>query len=214
MMARCAVFLLLCLCGLPWRGLANPTNLINVPIAAIQDPGAFTVQWQQGLTNLTGDQALTGSLLSEFGVTSRVEAGCDWNNFGAGDQVEVDAKYQWRDPATHPWGAAVGLYNIGRRVQTFYYGVVSVMPPSPKAIDVHAGIGTDGTWHGLLGLTVPVNDRWIIYTDWITGTGGAFAIEPQYQFAPSWALSLIYQRNQGQDSRQLFLQLAYSGSVH
>jgi hypothetical protein len=192
---------------------AEPTSVYNVPVAEQVAFHEVSVQVQQDVIYLHGAAApRTTSLLTEFGLSHRVEAGLDLNYLGGNENVEGDIKYRLVEPETHDWGLAIGVYNVGPETAAFSYAVAtSRTPPARvKRPQYTFGVGSDGRFHALAGVTLLIATDLTAIMDWISAQGGAFAAGFTYRPGGRYLIAGGYQNTYGPDQEVIQFLVGYT----
>jgi hypothetical protein len=202
-MTRVALAVLLC-AGTAW---AAPTGLNVIPTADLVPWHQFTLQLQNGNSNVRGDhpvyQAPQPVLQFQGGLPYHLEAGLDvLPAHPPSDDYRPALNVKWRpiEESYRVPAIAVGAEQLGVGFNPAYYAVMSrtlnfeqIQYQKFRAhhrniklrgIRLHAGImKTVNAWRAMLGTDIEISDHFVFYADWMSGRsdsvslGGVFVID-------------------------------------
>jgi hypothetical protein len=193
---------------LPLAAQAAPTGLNQIPTTDLVPVKQLTLQLQNGNTDVNGSSSVFHqpqlTPQSEFGLPWRFEAGLDVapsdppNDYRPIFNLKCSPLAEdYRIPAV-----AVGATQLGPDFSPNYFLVLSKTLNYDqiqymkfrahhrniklRGIRLHTGIQrTSNAWRALVGTDIELNDRGVLYADWISGeqnavsVGGVFIINRQ-----------------------------------
>jgi hypothetical protein len=183
----------------PLAAQAAPTGLNQIPTTDLVPFKQLTLQLQNGNTEVSGRMSVfhQPELVpqSEFGLPGNLEAGID--------VVPNDPPHDYRPVMNLKWSpvregyrvpaVAVGATLLGVGFtpneflvlsKTLNYGQIQYQKFRAhhrniklRGIRVHGGIlRTSNAWRALVGTDIEVNDHFVVYADWISGTQNAVSV--------------------------------------
>ena len=179
---------------------AAPTGLNVIPTADLIPWHQFTLQLQNGNSDVNGDHPVYRApqpvLQLQGGLPYHLEAGVDVLPANPpSDDYRPALNVKWtpiaesyRVPAIAVGGAQLGVgfqptyYAVASRTlnfETIQYQKFRAHHRNIKlrGIRLHAGImKTVDAWRALLGVDVEVNERFVLYTDWMSGRSDSFSV--------------------------------------
>jgi len=184
---------------LPALASAAPTGLNQIPTTDLVPVKQLTVQLQNGNTEVSG----SGSVFhqpqlvyqSQFGLFPRMEAGIDVAPSNPPDDYRPILNLKW-NPVQEDYripAIAVGATQLGPDFSPNYFLALSKTLNFDqiqyqkfrahhrniklRGIRLHTGmLRTSNAWHALVGTDIEVNDHFVAYADWISGTDNAVSM--------------------------------------
>jgi len=193
---------------LPALAQAAPTGLNQIPTTDLVPLKQLTVQLQNGNTDIDGDGSVwhQPQLVpqSELGLPYRFEAGIDVAPANPPHDYRPIANLKW-NPIVEDYripAVAVGATQLGPDFSPNYFLALSKTINYDqiqyqkfrahhrniklRGIRLHVGmLRTSNAWRAMIGTDVEVNDRLVLYADWLSGAddavslGGVFIINRQ-----------------------------------
>jgi len=184
---------------LPAAAWAAPTGLNQIPTTDLVPFGQATLQLQNGNTEVSG----RASVFHQPQLVPQSEFGLPWNVEAGLDVAPSDPPHDYRPMVNVKWNGvredyripaiAVGATQLGVGFDPNYFLVLSKTLNYQqiqyqkfrahhrniklRGIRVHAGmLRTANAWRALVGTDVEVNDHFVVYGDWISGTPNAVSI--------------------------------------
>jgi len=193
---RCGVVLLALMATPVWAG---PTGLNIIPTTDVVPFHQLNVGLQNGNSEVLGRT----SVFHRPEPVPQVEVGLPWNIEGGLDVVPANPPHDYRPQLNLKWTAltegdhwpamAVGASQLGVGFTPNYFLVLSrtlnyeqIQYQKFRAhhrniklrgIRAHAGImRTGNAWCALVGTDVEVNDHFVVYSDWMSGSQNAVSL--------------------------------------
>ncbi len=185
----CVVGLALGLPGLAW---AYPTSLNIVPTADVLEPGALSVQVESDSHPTPFSPGAVGYVLTQVGLTSRLEAGVDLMDINAGARLLVNAKWQFLAEDARAPAMAVGLLDMEHGTEL--NGCYLALAKDVGSLRLHAGWLMGGGHRAMLGAEYWPTERTGVYADWTTGAGAYHTLGLTQDVGHGLWLSTYYAR--------------------
>jgi hypothetical protein len=184
---------------LPSIAAAAPTGLNQIPTTDLVPLGQLSTQLQNGNTEVSG----RGSVWHQPQLVAQSEGGLPWNMEMGLDVAPSDPPGEYRPVLNLKWSplredyyvpaVAVGAQQLGVGFTPNYFLVLSKTINFQqiqyqkfrahhrniklRGIRLHAGIlRTGNAWRALVGTDVEINDRFVVYADWISGASSAVSL--------------------------------------
>lgn len=187
---------------------AYPTDLNVVPTAETLKAGSVSVQWEMDSPGLPGDRRSTPLLLTQVGITDRLEAGIDFYDVGDSSRGYANAKFALLREKDGMPALAVGAWNLAEGVTAQPYLVAT---STFGITGVHLGtLRAGGQWEGMAGIGLALGGGWRVQADGLTGNGGYATLGASYTLANGWAIQLYRSRARDRDARADFTGLNIS----
>ena len=191
------IFVLACL--LPMAVQAAPTGLNQIPTTDLVPFRQATLQLQNGNTEVSGRASVfhQPQLVpqSEFGLPWNLEAGLDVAPSNPPHDYRPILNVKWNGVREdyHVPAVALGATQLGAGFSPNYFLVLSKTLNYQqiqyqkfrahhrniklRGIRVHAGmLRATNAWRALVGTDIEVNDHFVVYADWISGTSNAVSV--------------------------------------
>jgi len=186
-------------CLLPTAAHAAPTMLNQIPTTDLVPVKQVSLQLQNGNTEVSGRSSVfhQPELVpqSEFGLPGNIEAGLDVAPSDPPHDYRPEMNVKW-NPVREDYrvpAVAVGATQLGVGFTPNYFLVLSKTLNYQqiqyqkfrahhrniklRGIRLHAGmLRTSNAWRALAGTDIEVNDRFVVYADWISGARNAVAV--------------------------------------
>jgi len=192
----------------PLVARAAPTGLNQIPTTDLVPLKQCTVQVQNGNTETSGD----ASLFHQPQLVPQSEFGLPWNMEGGLDVAPANPPHDYRPIFNLKWSplpesdytpaVACGATQLGPDFSPNYFLALSKTLNYDaiqyqkfrahhrniklRGIRLHTGmLRTSNAWRALVGTDIEINDRAVIYADWLSGSsdsvsvGGVFVINRQ-----------------------------------
>ncbi len=190
---------LVLVCLLPRAVQAAPTGLNQIPTTDLVPPKQLTLQLQNGNPEVSG----RASVFHQPQLVPQTELGLPWNLEAGLDVAPSDPPHDYRPVMNVKWSpvhedyhvpaVAVGATQLGvgftpnyflALSKTLNYGPIQYQKFRAhhrniklRGIRLHAGLlRTANAWRALVGSDVQVNDRFVVYADWISGAQNAVSL--------------------------------------
>ena len=184
---------------LPFAARAAPTVLNQIPTTDLVPAGQLSLQLQNGNTEVSGPAAL----FHQPQLVPQSEYGLPWNIEGGLDVAPSDPPHDYRPLLNLKWNpvhedyripaAAIGATRLGVGFTPNYFFVLSKTlnysaiqyqkfrahhrNRKLRGIRLHTGVlRTGNAWEALVGSDAEVNDHFVVYADWISGTSNALSL--------------------------------------
>ena len=144
-----------------------PTSLNVIPSADVLDPGIVRIELESdgAHTPFTGDA--DAYLFTQYGFTSRFEAGVDLVNLGTGPSAQLNAKWQFLPEGRDVPAAAVGVLDLAH--SGLFSGWYVTLAKDAGPVRLHAGCVVDDSPRAVLGAEYCPTDHTELLADWTTG---------------------------------------------
>jgi hypothetical protein len=209
MRPRIFTFLILPFLGtLASPAFADPTDYIAVPTASILKPAEVNLELlYTDEQSDADDRENATSLLTEFGITDKIEGGVDFNGIDGDENIEADIKYQFLDPAKNQWGFASGFTDLfSDDADSFFY--VTATRQFSKG-SVTAGAGTDGDARAFFGGSYPLGSSFTAIGEYFTGDEGFALVGASYKVNKNFTIASWYQDFNEEPRERLQIDLIY-----
>ena len=184
---------------LPTFAWAAPSGLNQIPTTDLVPLKQVTVQLQNGNSEVRGDESVfhQPQLVpqSEFGLLPRMEAGIDVAPSNPPRDYRPILNLKW-NPVQEDFripAIAVGATQLGPDFSPNYFLALSKTINFEqiqyqkfrahhrniklRGIRVHTGmLRTSNAWRAFVGTDIEVNDHFVMYADWISGTDNAVSL--------------------------------------
>lgn len=199
---------------LPIAAQAAPTGLNQIPTTDLVPPQQLSLQVQNGNSEISGSDSVFHSpqpvIQSEYGLPWNFETGLDVAPSEPPGEYRPMVNLKWNPLHEDYWvpAGAVGATQLGVGFDPNYFFVLSKTinydeiqyqkfrahhrNRKLRGIRLHTGIlRTNNAWEALVGTDIEVNDHFVGYADWISGSsnsvsiGGVLVIDQHLSFQAS-----------------------------
>jgi hypothetical protein len=177
---------------------AAPTGLNQIPTTDLVPFNQLSLQLQNNNTEISGSDSVfhQPQLVpqSEFGLPWQLEAGLDVSPSDPPGDYRPIVNVKWSPIEEAPYlpAAGAGVTQLGPDITANYFLVLSKTIDSDAIEDRllraaqrhfrlrgmrgHTGLlRTSNAWRALVGIDFELNDRAVLYSDWMSGGSNAFS---------------------------------------
>jgi hypothetical protein len=151
------------------RALAFPTSLNVMPTADLVESGSLRLEVENDGYSRLFASGCESYLLTQVGISPRLEAGLDFYHYNGKTEPALNAKYLLSAEGRYPQ-AAIGVLDVCRGLKPFWY---LALARDVGPVRLHAGAARSGSSHSaLLGAELEVGRGLYLLSDWRSGPEG------------------------------------------
>jgi hypothetical protein len=194
------------------RAFAYPTSLLIMPTADVLEHGWLRLEAESDGDPTPFSRGSEQLFYTQFGLTSRLEAGLDVVGLGAEPRCELNAKWQVIPESGRCPAAAVGLLDMTRSSALSEWYVV--LSKSAGSLRLRGGLLADDATRGMVGVEHWPGERAGLMAEWVTGPH-AYLSAGAYEDLGGGSGALLYygHSNTRGDGDFVGLNLSWEGAV-
>lgn len=198
---RAAFALLVSLC-LSVPAHSYPTSNSFIPTADVLKPGEFRLEYENDGGSATWGRNSTDYFLTQWSLSSRLEAGVDIYDLSGENDYALNAKYLLQPETVKNPAVAVGIIDVGAGGAPSYY-VVSTRTFG-KLRGHGGGWRIDSANHTLAGLDYQITGKDYLLADWVSGDDNYATVGVYRELGGGHGLTVGYGKANNGDNTDLF----------